>query len=156
MKILAIDPGFEKLGIAILERVGGKDVVLHSECFHTSAKLPFPERLNALGARASAVIKKWKPQALAIETLYFEKNLKTAMRVAEARGVIIYESTQVGLSVYEYTPLQVKIAVTGWGRADKKSVMNMVSKLIQLKNKKYSDDELDAVAIGLTHLASAR
>src|SRR3989344_9408175 len=156
MKILAIDPGFEKLGIAILERVGGKDVVLHSECFHTSAKLPFPEPLNALGARASAVIKKWKPQALAIETLYFEKNLKTAMRVAEARGVIIYESARAGLSVYEYTPLQVKIAVTGWGRADKKSVMNMVSKLIQLKNKKYSDDELDAVAIGLTHLASAR
>ncbi|KKT75741.1 MAG: Crossover junction endodeoxyribonuclease RuvC [Parcubacteria group bacterium GW2011_GWF2_44_7] len=78
------------------------------------------------------------------------------MRVAEARGVVIYEAARAGLSVYEYTPLQVKIAVTGWGRADKKSVMNMVSKLIQLKNKKYSDDELDAVAIGLTHLASAR
>jgi len=156
MRILGIDPGFEKLGVAVLERAGGKDTLFYSECFRTSARLPFPERLNALGTRASTIIKKWKPRALAIETLYFEKNLKTAMRVAEARGVVIYEAARAGLSVYEYTPLQVKIAVTGWGRADKKSVMNMVSKLIQLKNKKYSDDELDAVAIGLTHLASAR
>ena len=112
MRILGIDPGFEKLGVAVLERAGGKDTLLYSECFRTSARLPFPERLNALGPRASTIIKKWKPRALAIETLYFEKNLKTAMRVAEARGVVIYEAARAGLSVYEYTPLQVKIAVT--------------------------------------------
>lgn len=156
MKIIAIDPGFERMGLAVLERAGGKDTLLFSECFQTSAKSPFSERLRKIGARASAVIKKWKPRALAIETLYFEKNQKTAMRVAEARGVVIYESAKAGLSVFEYTPLEVKMAVAGWGRADKKAVMNMVGKLIKLSAKKYQDDELDAVAIGLTGLARER
>ena len=154
MKILAIDPGFERVGIAVLERnVGKKDEVAYSACFKTSAKIPFHERLTAIGSEVEKVIKKYKPIALAIEKLYFTTNQKTVMGVSEARGVIIYSASRNGLLIFEYTPPQIKVAVTGYGKADKNMVMTMVSKLINIKTKSKSDDELDAIAIGLTCFA---
>ena len=155
MKILAIDPGFERLGIAVIEK-NGKEVLLYSSCFKTSAKLPFPERLNLIGSELEKIIKKYKPKALSIEKLYFQNNQKTAMGVAEARGVIIYTASKNKLKIFEYTPPQIKVAVTGYGKADKKMVMDMVPKLIALKEKINSDDELDAIAIGLTCFACER
>lgn len=158
MKIVAIDPGYERLGIAVLEDAG-KPMVVFSCCFKTSATLPHQERLAAISGEIKKVIKKYQPIELATEKLFFNINQKTAFKVAEARGVILSAGAEAGLVVAEYTPLQVKIAVTGYGRGDKKQVIDMVSKLADFSPAKpqggrgASDDEMDAVAIGLTHLA---
>lgn len=162
MRIISIDPGYERLGVAVLEKEKkNKEVLIFSECFKTSNKLPHNERLALIGSRIREVIKKYKPNALATEKLYFSGNQKTAMLVAEARGVILYAGTSMGLSVFEYTPNQVKIAITGYGRSEKKQIISMVQKLISLPQgvtlgKVKSDDEFDAIAIGLTHFAIQR
>lgn len=154
MRILAIDPGFERIGIAILERLPQtKDIVVYSDCFKTSAKIPFHERLTAIGTEIERIITLYAPVALAIEKLYFTTNQKTVMGVAEARGVIIYCASRNGLLLFEYTPPQIKVAVTGYGKADKTMVMTMVPKLIRINTPSHSDDELDAIAIGLTCFA---
>lgn len=154
-RVLAVDPGFERLGLAVIER-DGKDKVLYSSCFKTSPKLPFAERLALLGEEVRRLIEAWEPDALAIERLYLSVNEKTAMGVAEARGVVLYEAGRAGIHVHEYTPLQVKVAVCGYGRADKRQVMAMVPKLIVLPRAVTSDDEMDALAIGITFFAHYR
>lgn len=166
MRILGIDPGFERLGIAVLKRdkngnkpfgnAQGKERVLFSECFKTSAKLEFPERLNLIGEEVKKVIKKYKPEVLSIETLFLNTNHKTAMRVAEARGVVIYEAAHAGLKIFEASPPQIKIATTGYGASDKRQIMKMVKMLVKIEDNKRSDDELDAIAIALTALAHLR
>ncbi len=157
MKLLAIDPGFERVGVAVIERQPKqKDILIFSECFKTSAKIPFHERLTQIGTEVERIIQEYTPVALAIEKLYFTSNQKTVMGVSEARGVIIYSASRNGLDIFEYTPPQIKVAVTGYGKADKQMVMNMVPKLIQIEKQIRSDDELDAVAIGLTCLACER
>jgi crossover junction endodeoxyribonuclease RuvC len=155
MKILAIDPGFERIGIAILEKTEKvKETLLYSECFKTSAKLAHPERLELIGEKINEVVKKWKPTVLSIEKLFFNTNTTTALGVAEARGVILYEASLAKLHIFEYTPLSVKIAVTGYGRSEKKQVMEMIPRLIYVEKKISSDDEFDAIALGLTFCAS--
>ena len=157
MRVLAFDPGFERLGAAVIEKIkGGKEVLVHSECVRTSAKLPFPERLSELGKAAETLIKKWKPDAVAIEELYFEKNAKTAMKVAAVSGVLTYISAKNDLPLYEYTPLEVKVAITGYGRSDKAAVGAMIARLVSLPAKRRLDDEMDAIAVGITCLASVR
>lgn len=164
MRILGIDPGFERLGIAVLEKLPAQtETVLFSECFKTSAKLEFVERLCLLGERIRAVIKKYKPEVLSIETLFMTTNQKTAMRVAEARGVVLYEAARAGLKIFEATPGQIKIATTGYGKSDKAQIIKMVKILVKIdesktrqRNGQESDDELDAIAIGLTGLAHLR
>ena len=154
MKLLAIDPGFERIGVAVIERLPKqKDSLVYSTCFKTSAKLPFHKRLTLIGTEIERLVKTYEPRALAIEKLYFTTNQKTVMGVSEARGVIIYSASHNGLDIYEYTPLQIKVAVTGYGKADKNMVMSMVPKLIMMNTTTNSDDELDAIAIGLTCLA---
>lgn len=167
-KILGIDPGFERLGIAVLEKpsigvsyavIGNsyagqkKEKVIFSECFKTSSKLEFSERLKLIGEEVKRVIKEYKPEVLAIETLFLNTNQKTVMRVAEARGVVIYEGVQAGLSIFEATPLQIKVATTGYGRADKTQINKMVKILVDIDSFKKSDDELDAIATALTAFA---
>ena len=156
MRVLAIDPGYDRCGIAILERQKAGGILLHSDCITTSASSPFPERLGVVGAGIEALIKKFKPSSLAIENLYFNTNQKTAMHVAEVRGAIIYIAASAKIPVYEYTPPQVKAAVAGWGRADKKQMMAILPKLIHINKKIQYDDEYDAIALGITNLASVR
>jgi crossover junction endodeoxyribonuclease RuvC len=157
MKILGIDPGFERLGIAILEKEKGqKEQVIFSECFKTSSKLDFSERLKLIGEEIKRVIKKYKPEVLSIETLFLNTNQKTVMRVAEARGVVIYEASQAGLKIFEASPPQIKIATTGYGKADKAQMIKMVKILVKIEKSKKSDDELDAIAIALTASACLR
>ena len=168
MRILGIDPGFERLGVAILEKParnefhsGGnkgdkKERVLFSECFKTSAKLEFPERLFLIGKEIKKIIKKFQPEILAIETLFFTSNQKTVMHVAEVRGVAIYEASLGELKIFEASPPQIKIAITGYGKANKGQVMKMVRTLVKIAKFKTSDDELDAIAIALTALAHMR
>ena len=156
MRILGIDPGFERLGIAVLEKNGGKECVIFSECFKTSAKLEFAERLKLIGAEVRKIIKEYKPEVLAIETLFLNTNQKTVMRVAEARGVAVYEAAQAGLKIFEASPPQIKIATTGYGRSDKAQINKMVKILVDIDESKKSDDELDAIAIALTAFAHMR
>jgi len=157
MKLISIDPGYERVGIAIIEHnKPKKDVLVYSFCFKTRADISFPERLKAIGEEIEKIIKKYKPEALAIEKLYFTTNQKTVMGVSEARGVIIYSASHLGLKVFEYTPPQIKVAVTGYGKANKNMVMSMVPKLINIDIPVISDDEMDAIAVGLTCLAHER
>ena len=158
MRILGIDPGFERLGIAVLEKnkEDKKETVLFSECFKTSADLGFSERLNLIGEEIEKIIKKFKPEVLSIETLFLNTNQKTVMRVAEARGVVVYKAACVGLKIFEASPPQIKIATTGYGRASKEQIIKMVKILVEIDNKKKSDDELDAIAIALTAFAYLR
>lgn len=154
MKVLAIDPGFERVGIAVIEKTHlNKDKLVYSTCFKTSPKIPLPERIKNIGLEVEKVIKKYKPEVLAIEKLYFTTNQKTVMGVSEARGAIMYVASTNGLSICEYTPPQIKLAVTGYGKASKEMIMSMVPKLIEVDKSVKSDDELDAIAIGLTCLA---
>ncbi len=154
-RILGIDPGYERLGVAILEKNKGdkKERVLFSECFKTSAKLNFSERLFLIGEEVKKVINKYKPEVLSIETLFLNTNQKTVMKVAEARGVVVYEAVSAGLKIFEASPPQIKIATTGYGRANKEQITKMVKILVDIEKSKTSDDELDAIAIALTALA---
>lgn len=153
MIILGIDPGIERIGIAVIERVAGKETYLFSECFKTSSKLSHTDRLVLLGEEIAKVISEYKPNGMAIEKLFFETNTKTAMVVAEARGVILYEGARAKLSIHEYTPLEIKVAVTGYGKSDKRAIMDMVPRLIKLPTRKMIDDEVDAIAVALTAFA---
>lgn len=157
IRVIAVDPGYERLGIAIIEKNGGeKEELLFSQCFKTSAKLSHDKRLALLGQEIKKVIEKYEPTDLAIEELFFSGNQKTAMKVSEARGVIIYEASLKNLALHEYKPMEIKIAVTGYGRSTKDQVISMVQKLIKTPTKIKIDDEFDAIAIGLTHIASKR
>lgn len=155
MIILAFDPGYERLGVAVLKK-DKKEELLFSDCVRTSAKLPFPERLKELGDAVIKVIKKYKPDGIALEDVYFEKNAKTAMQVAQVRGVLAYLAAAHDITIHHYTPAQVKIAITGYGRSDKKAIAVMVPKLLGISIDKRLDDELDAIAVGITCLASLR
>ncbi|MCK9351290.1 MAG: crossover junction endodeoxyribonuclease RuvC [Candidatus Paceibacterota bacterium] len=154
MRVLGIDPGYERLGIAIVEKRENKDFLVYSECFQTSKELDFHERLLLLGNRVEEVIQTHQPTALAIETLMFNTNQKTAMNVAEARGIVIFQAIKKSLQIFEYTPLQIKIAITGYGRSDKNQVTEMVKRLIATEKRAMKDDEYDAIACAITCFAS--
>ncbi len=155
-KVLGIDPGYDRLGIAVLEGDRSTHTLVHSECFETSRAHSFPERLHEALARVQKLIAEHKPDAVALETLFFSKNQKTAMHVAEMRGGLLFVATDAGCAVAEYAPQQVKSAVSGNGRGTKDAVAYMLHKLIALPDKKMLDDEYDAIAVALTHLVSAR
>ncbi len=149
--ILAIDPGYDRIGIAVFEGM----VLTHSECFTPKTK-DFSERLLAIHAHLSKIIKKYKPGAIALETLFMTRNQKTAIKVAEARGVVILAAAEASVPLFEYSPQAVKIAVTGSGNADKKSVIKMVDLTVKMPKKRRLDDEYDAIALGVAHQAAQR
>jgi crossover junction endodeoxyribonuclease RuvC len=131
-RILGIDPGYERLGVAVLEKNKSdkKEKVIFSECFKTPAKLEFNERLFLIGDEVRKIIKEYKPEILSIETLFLNTNQKTVMRVAEARGVVVYEASRAGMKIFEASPPQIKIATTGYGRSDKNQIIKMVKMLV--------------------------
>lgn len=146
MKIIGIDPGYDRVGIAVIEN--GK--LLYSECFDTDAKEDFHIRLKKIGLRIREVINEFEPDKMAIETLFINTNQKTAMRVAEARGVISYEASLKNIPMHEYSPPQIKVAVTGHGGSDKSQIIKMIPMLIKIGKKKAQDDEYDAIAVAIT------
>lgn len=155
MRILGIDPGYEKVGIAVIKKEeNSKEILLYSNCFKTKKELLFNERLFLIGNEINKIIRQFKPNIFAIESLFFNTNQKTALLVSEARGAIIYEAKRCSLDVYEYTPLQIKNAIVGYGRASKNQVDTMVRQLISIPETTKQDDEIDAIAIALTCLAS--
>jgi crossover junction endodeoxyribonuclease RuvC len=147
--VLAIDPGYDRLGIAVME----KDTLVFSECF-VPPKGPLPARLASVYQRVTTLIQDHAPESMAVETLFFTKNQKTAMAVAEARGVILLAAENSGIPVFEYSPQAVKIAVTGSGSATKEGVAKMVERILKLLPKKRLDDEYDAIALAMAHQAS--
>jgi len=153
-RVLAIDPGFDRIGLAVLIREERREKLLFSKCIETNRKDVQAKRLEQIGLEIKKIIKRWGPQALAIEKLFFNQNTTSALRVAEARGVIIYEAAKAGLEIFEYDPQEIKIAVTGYGAAKKAEVQTMATKLLALRTAPKRDDEADALAIGITHLAS--
>lgn len=156
MRIISIDPGYERLGIAIIEKENSKEELLFSECFKTSPKISHNERLRLIGQEIENVIEKFKPEALSVETLFFKNNQKTGMKVSEARGVILYVASVKGLEVKEFSPMDIKIAVTGYGMSYKDQVIFMVKKLIKIDKEIKYDDEYDAIAVGLTYFATKK
>ena len=157
MRVISIDPGYERLGIAVLEKEkNGQEKLIFSDTFKTSPKKDFKERLFEIGQRVEKIIKEYQPEFFAIEKLFFNTNQKTAMNVSEVRGALIFLAYQNNLKVFEYTPLEIKTAITGEGRADKKQIIFMVERLIEIKEKIKYDDEYDAIACGLTFFAYYR
>lgn len=153
MRIISIDPGYDRAGIAILEEVNSKPNLIYSECFQTDKKDHVNQRIYKVVREVHNLIEKFKPDIFAIENLFLNSNQKTAMRVSETRGALIYEANLMGVRIFEFTPLEIKIAVTGHGRSDKKQVEDMVRRIILKGSKDVLDDEMDAIAIGLTCLA---
>lgn len=155
MKVLAIDPGFGRCGVALLEREGGKDRLIYSNCIETSSELLFEERLAVVAEECGRLMREHAPETVALEKLFFSKNRTTAMKVAEVRGAILALAGAFSIEVAEYGPGEVKSATTGYGAADKKQVMQMVRALVKIEHAIRHDDEYDAIAIGITHLACA-
>lgn len=154
MKVLAIDPGYDRLGIAVIEGDASRPSLIMSTCL-IPEKGAQSDRLAAVAGAISAAIIAHAPDVLGIETLFFSANKKTALGVAEARGAVLAAAGLADLRVIECTPQEVKIAVTGNGRADKSAVARMIPRLISLPPKKRLDDEIDAIAVGITTLSRA-
>jgi len=155
MRIISIDPGYERMGVAVVERLGGATGhLLYSDCVRTSPKLAFTERLLGLGSEFERIIKDFRPNIFAVEKLYFAKNQKTALNVSEVKGMLCYIAKSHDLLIKEFTPLQIKVAVTGYGRATKSDIFKMIPKLISLREGTRLDDEYDAIAIALTAIAT--
>lgn len=153
--ILGVDPGYGRVGIAVIKNEKSRQTLLHSECFETASKLPHYKRLFMIAEKINEIIVKYQPQKMALETLLWSKNKKTALQVAEARGAILLQAAQNNIGVYEFNPNQIKVAVTGYGKSDKKQIIAMVQKIIKIENKKRLDDEYDAIAIAITCANSA-
>ncbi len=156
MRVLALDPGYDRLGVAVIERGETKETLLYSACIETNKKTDLTDRLLVVGTAVAKLIDEYSPDAVAIETLFFNKNIKTAIGVAQARGIIIFLAKKAGCSVYEFGPQEIKVAVTGYGKSDKSAVIDMVKRLIHNAPEKAHDDEYDAIAVGITALAHYR
>jgi crossover junction endodeoxyribonuclease RuvC len=155
MRILAIDPGFDRLGVAVIEGTASKPIVVWSDCI-IPPKGDKEMRLACVHDAILAAAKEYSPDIFALETLFFSTNKKTALGVAEARGAALSAASTAGLPVREFSPGTVKVAVTGNGRADKGAIARMIPLLVSLSPRKRLDDELDAIAVGITALSHAR
>ena len=153
MRVISVDPGYDRLGIAVLEYVNGTETLIHSSCIQTDKTQDLLTRLHDLGLQFSTLLETYSPDTLGIETLFFNTNQKTAIGVAQARGIIIYLAQAAQCQVYEFGPQEVKVAVTGYGKSDKAAVIDMVLRLMPDAPKDALDDEYDAIAVGITCLA---
>jgi len=155
MIILGIDPGYAIVGTGVVDYHANQFRMLEASAITTQAHTPFDQRLCEIHSGVAKRIAEHKPAAVAIEKLFFNTNAKTAIDVAQARGVIVLAAAQANVPVYEYTPLQVKQSVVGYGRADKRQVQDMIKLLLHLNVCPKPDDVADALAIAITHAHSA-
>jgi crossover junction endodeoxyribonuclease RuvC len=154
MRVIAIDPGYDRLGVAVMENTGGVETLVYSACIESSRADTLSDRLVTVGEEFARLLALYQPDALGIETLFFNKNIKTAIGVAQARGVLLYLAKQAGCAVYEFGPQEIKSAVTGYGKSDKQGVIDMIMRLVKNAPTKALDDEYDAIAVGVTCLAT--
>lgn len=153
---MGIDPGIAIVGYGFLELKGNSYKVLDYGAITTEAKVPLPERLNTIYGEMNELIERYKPDDIAFEELFFNKNVKTAITVAQARGVEVLAAKESGAGLYEYTPLQVKQAIVGYGRATKNQVQEMVRIILNLEKIPKPDDVADALAVAITHGSSIK
>jgi len=156
MKILGIDPGTATTGWAILEENNGNVQAVAYGHISTSPQKSTGERLKEVADDIKKIIETYQPQESAIEDIFFFKNVKTVIKVSQSRGAILLGLEQLGVKIFEYTPLQVKQAITGYGRAEKKQIQLMVKNILKLKKIPKPDDTADAIAIALCHLQSRK
>ena len=151
MVILGIDPGYAIVGFGILEAQRGQARLLRCGAINTQAGVPMPRRLLQIHEDLETLIKRFAPDVMAIEELFFNTNVTTGIGVAQARGVILMTAAQLGVTVYEYTPSQVKQAVVGYGKAEKRQVMELTRNILGLRKIPRPDDAADALAIAICH-----
>ncbi|HSW99964.1 MAG TPA: crossover junction endodeoxyribonuclease RuvC [Patescibacteria group bacterium] len=156
MRIIGIDPGTGILGFGIIEANGQKSQLVDAGVIRTPVHEDDAVRLQTIFEELTDIIVQTKPQQMSVEKLFFARNVTTAMTVAQARGVVLLCGKQAGLTLFEYTPLQIKQAITGYGKADKKQVQEMVKVLLNLSEIPKPDDAADALAAALTHAGAAR
>ena len=156
IRILGVDPGYAIVGFGVLDYDGIKFTPIEYGAILTEAHTPFPDRLKAIHTDMEKKKKKYAPECMAIEKLYFTSNQKTGIDVAQARGVTVLSAAERNVPIYEYTPLQVKSAVVGYGKAEKKQVMEMTRQLLNLAQIPKPDDAADALAIAICHGHSTR
>ena len=154
MRILGIDPGFATIGFGLVEADRGQVHMVTYGAITTPAGLPLSRRLYQIGTDMDDLIGQLKPDVISIEELFFNTNITTGIAVAHGRGVILYAAEKCGIPLYEYTPSQVKLAVTGYGKAEKHQVMDMTKRLLKLKSVPRPDDAADALALALCHARS--
>lgn len=150
MRILGIDPGTGIVGFGIIDRIGAKNMLVDAGVIRTPANTPAQQRLETIFTDLKEIITTHKPEVMVVEQLFFAKNVTTAMTVSQARGVILLAGQQAGLKIHEYTPLQIKQALTGYGRAEKSQIQEMVRAQLGLKEVPRPDDAADALAAALT------
>lgn len=155
MLILGIDPGYAIVGFGVLESAGGRQRLVRCGTINTPAGMALPARLLQIARDMETLIGQFHPQAMAIEELFFNHNVTTGIGVAQARGVILMTAEKLSVPVYEYNPSQVKQAVVGYGKAEKRQVMDMTKRLLGLSSVPKPDDAADAVAIALCHARSS-
>ena len=155
MRILGIDPGYAIVGFGVVSYHGAEFVPLEYGAITTEAGTRFAARLNAIYDDLDFLCSRFRPDCIAIERLYFNSNQKTAIDVAQARGVIVLCAEKHGIPMFEYTPLQVKMAVVGYGRAEKRQVMDMTRRILHLAQIPKPDDAADALALAICHGPSA-
>jgi len=156
MVILGLDPGIGRTGWGVISKDGNKTKSVGYGCIETEAGLPIERRLQIIAEELVLIIKKYKPQAMGIEDLFFNTNAKTALIVGQARGAMIVTAVGQGLEIFSYTPLQVKTALTGYGRAEKAQMGRMVKILLNLPEIPKPDDTCDALACALACAFSRR
>ncbi|MDE5768071.1 MAG: crossover junction endodeoxyribonuclease RuvC [Oscillospiraceae bacterium] len=151
MRILGVDPGYAIVGFGIVDYAGANFAPIDYGAILTQAHTPFTQRLCDIDTDIREVFRRYEPDCMAIEKLYFTSNQKTAIDVAQARGILILAAAKKKIPVYEYTPLQVKMAVVGYGKAEKKQVMEMTKNILKLEQIPKPDDAADALAIAICH-----
>jgi crossover junction endodeoxyribonuclease RuvC len=151
MRILGIDPGTGILGFGVIDVHGGKSQLVDAGVIRTPVKQDDAIRLATIYEELTDIVAQTKPEIMSVEKLFFAQNVTTAMTVAQARGVVLLCGQQAGLAIFEYTPLQIKQALTGYGRADKKQMQEMVRVILQLKEQPKPDDCADALAAAICH-----
>lgn len=156
MRILGIDPGLATVGYAIVEERRGQLALIEYGCIKTSPKRTMPERLAIIFSSMNEIIQEFQPEEMAIEELFFAKNVTNGIQVGQARGVEILSAQLQKIPVYEYTPMQVKLAVTGYGRADKYQMQENIRLLFKLQQVPKPDDAADAIGIAFTHAMSSK
>ena len=156
MRILGIDPGFAITGYSIIDYIGNKFELITSGAVTTEAKQSFPLRLLKLNNDLESLIDEYKPDAISVEELFFNNNAKTAINVAQARGVVLVVGCRKNVPTYEYTPLQIKQSVVGYGRADKIQVQKMVKTILGVDKLPKLDDTADSMAAAIWHAHSSK
>ncbi|MBE5820996.1 MAG: crossover junction endodeoxyribonuclease RuvC [Clostridiales bacterium] len=154
MKILGIDPGFAITGYSVITYEGNKFKLIESGAVNTSKDMPFEDRLACIYDKVTDLIKEYSPDYISVEELFFNNNVTTAIGVAQGRGAVLIAASKNKVPIFEYTPLQVKQAVVGYGRADKKQVSQMVKAILNLDAVPKLDDITDSMAVGICHAHS--